>query len=395
LNENKGRILTRTGLCLGENLNKKKTQPEIHSATSDSEETAAVENGKGELVKQTHHNGAVTANPGDYLRLLAEVKERVRDAQYEALKKVNSELLRLYWDIGRIIVEQQETAGWGKRVVECLSEDLRNEFPGVKGFSAQNIWYMRQFFKEYQGLTKLQPLVGEIGWAHNLVILGRCKGPLEKEFYLRMTRKFGWSKNVLIHQIENQSYEKAMLGQTNFDRMVKPKYRVQAKLAVMDEYLFDFLELGEAHAERELEKALIARIENFLRAMGGMFAFMGSQYRLEVDGDEYYIDLLLYHRNLRALVAIELKVGKFQPEFVGKMQFYLSALDEQVRQKGENPSIGIILCKEKKRTVVEYALRDANKPIGVATYAITKTLPKELHGQLPAPDEITKLLQEL
>jgi predicted nuclease of restriction endonuclease-like (RecB) superfamily len=178
----------------------------------------------------------------------------------------------------------------------------------------------------------------------------RCSDPLEREFYIRMTGKFGWSKNVLVHQIENQSYEKSLLGQTNFDQALTPELRAQAKLAVKDEYTFDFLELGEEHSERELERALIARIEDFLRAMGGMFAFMGSQYRLEVDGREFFIDLLVFHRRLRCLVAIELKVGEFLPEFVGKMQFYLAALDRQVRQEDENPTIGIILCKEKSTT---------------------------------------------
>ena len=333
-------------------------------------------------------------NPGpDYAQLLAEVKERVRSAQYAALKTVNTELVGLYWDIGRMIAERQERSGWGRSVVENLSVDLRREFPGVAGFSVQNLWYMRQFYLEYSGHEKLQPLVGEIAWAHNLVIMSKCKDPLEREFYIRMTRKFGWSKNVLIHQIDNQSYEKSLLGQTNFDQALTPELRAQAKLAVKDEYTFDFLELGEEHNERELERALIVRIEDFLRAMGGMFSFMGSQYRLEVDGEEFFIDLLLFHRRLRCLVAIELKIGKFRPEFVGKMQFYLTALDLQIRQEDENSSIGIILCKEKNRTVVEYALHDARKPIGVATYEITKTLPKELRGQLPQPEEIAALLE--
>ncbi len=327
--------------------------------------------------------------------LLAEIKEPIRTAQYEALKAVNKELVGLYWDIGRMIVERRDAEGWGKSVVERLSEDLRREFPGVGGFSAANLWRMKAFFEAYTGLEKLAPLVREIGWSHNLAILERCKDPLEREFYLRMTRKFGWSRNVLIHQIDNQSYEKSMLGQTNFDQSLTPELRAQAKLAVKDTYTFDFLELGERHSERELEKALIARIEDFLRAMGGMFAFMGSQYRLEVDGDEYFIDLLLFHRRLRALVAIELKIGRFMPEFVGKMQFYLTALDRQLRQEDENPSIGIILCKEKNRTVVEYALHDAKKPIGVATYEITRTLPEALKGQLPSPREISKLLEDL
>jgi predicted nuclease of restriction endonuclease-like (RecB) superfamily len=254
---------------------------------------------------------------------------------------------------------------------------------------------MKAFFEAYSGLKKLAPLVREIGWSHNLAILERCKDQLEREFYLRMTRKFGWSKNVLIHQIDNQSYEKSLLGQTNFDQALTSELRAQAKLAVKDEYTFDFLELGGEHSERELERALISRIEDFLRAMGGMFAFMGSQYRLEVEGKEFFIDLLLFHRRLRCLVAIELKVGEFLPEFVGKMQFYLTALDRQVRQKDENPSIGIILCKEKNRTIVEYALHDARKPIGVATYEITKTLPKALKGQLPSPKDIAHLLEDL
>jgi predicted nuclease of restriction endonuclease-like (RecB) superfamily len=333
--------------------------------------------------------------PQDYPGLLTEIKERIRSAQYEALKAVNKELVGLYWDIGRMIVERQDVEGWGKAVVEQLAADLRTEFPGVGGFSASNLWRMKAFFEAYTGLEKLAPLVREIGWSHNLAILERCKDALEREFYLRMTRKFGWSKNVLIHQIDNQSYEKSLLGQTNFDQALTPELRAQAKLAVKDEYTFDFLELGEEHSERELERALIARIEDFLRAMGGMFAFMGSQYRLEVDGKEFFIDLLLFHRRLRCLVAIELKVGEFLPEFVGKMQFYLAALDRQVRQEDENPSIGIILCKEKSRTIVEYALHDARKPIGVATYEITKTLPKALKGQLPSPKDIAHLLEDL
>lgn len=329
----------------------------------------------------------------DYARLLTAVKERVRTAQYAALKAVNAELVGLYWDIGRMIVERQAGESWGKAIVQQLAGDLQQEFPGVGGFSASNLWRMKAFYDAYQGVEKLAPVVREIAWSHNIIILERCSDPLEREFYIRMTRKFGWSKNVLIHQIKNQSYEKSLLGQTNFDQSLTPEQRAQAKLAVKDEYIFDFLELSEEHGELELERALIAKVEHFLRAMGGMFAFMGSQYRLEVDGDEFFIDLLLFHRRLRCMVAIELKIGKFQPEFVGKMQFYLAALDRQVRLEDENPSIGIILCKEKKRTVVEYALHDARKPIGVATYEITKTLPKNLKGQLPPPEEIAALLE--
>lgn len=330
--------------------------------------------------------------PADYGALLIAVKERVRAAQYTALKAVNKELVGLYWDIGRMIVERQADARHGAAIAERLAEDLRQEFPGVGGFSRRNIFYMREFYQVYRDLPKVQPLVAQIGWSHNLIILQRCSDPLEREFYLRMTRKFGWSKSVLAHQIENQSYEKTLLGQTNFDKALTPELRAQAKLAVKDEYVFDFLELGEEHSERELERALIARVEDFLRAMGGLFAFVGSQFRMEVEDKEYFIDLLLFHRRLKCLVAVELKIGEFQPEFVGKMQFYLAALDRQVREKGENPSIGIILCKEKNRTIVEYALQNTGKPIGVATYQIVKRLPKELKGQLPGPEEIAKLL---
>jgi len=332
--------------------------------------------------------------PADYLSLLAEVKERVRAAQYAALKAVNKELVSLYWDIGRLIVSRQENATHGAAIAEQLAADLRLEFPGVSGYSRRNLFYMRELYLAYRDLPKVQPMVAQIGWTQNLMILQRCKDPLEREFYIRMTKRFGWTKNVLIHQIENQSYEKTLLGQTNFDKTVTRAIRAQAKLAVKDEYTFDFLELGEEHSERELERALIARVENFLRAMGGMFAFVGSQFYLEVEGEEFFIDLLLFHRRLRCLVAIELKIGKFQPEFVGKMQFYLTALDRQVREGDENSSIGIILCKEKNRTVVEYALHDASKPIGVATYRTVKHLPKELKGQLPEPGEIAKLLDE-
>lgn len=331
----------------------------------------------------------------EYSNLLQEVKQRIHSAQYEALKAVNKELIQLYWDIGKMIVERQKKYGWGKAIVETLARDLQAEFPGIQGFSIQNLWYMRQFYAEYHQNVNLQPLVGEISWAKHLVIMAKCKDELEREFYTRMTRKFGWTKNVLIHQIENQSYEKTLLGQTNFNKALPKKIKNQAKLAVKDEYTFDFLELGEEHSEMELERALIAKVNRFLVEMGGAFSFMGNQFRLEVDGEEYFIDILLYHRRLKCLVAIELKIGKFLPEHVGKMQFYLAALDNTVREKDENPSIGIILCKEKKRTIVEYALKVSNKPIAVANYRITSTLPKSLQKELPAPEQIRKLFDEV
>jgi predicted nuclease of restriction endonuclease-like (RecB) superfamily len=333
--------------------------------------------------------------PQDYGRLLGEIKERIRSAQYEALRRVNRELISLYWDIGRLIVERQRDAGWGRSVVETLAEDLRAEFPGIGGFSARNIWNMRNLFLTYSENEKLQPLVAEIGWTHNLIIMEKCKDDLEREFYLRMTRRLGWTKNVLTHQIENKTYEKTMLGQTNFEATLPEEIRGQAKLAVKDEYTFDFLELGDEHSERQLETAILGRIEPFLREMGGVFSFIGSQYRLEVGDQEYFVDLLLHHRRLRCLVAIELKIGEFLPEYVGKMQFYLAALDDSARMEDENPSIGIILCKSRNKTIVEYALRESTKPIGVASYRVVSTLPQELRGQLPAPDQVSKLLEDL
>jgi predicted nuclease of restriction endonuclease-like (RecB) superfamily len=331
----------------------------------------------------------------DYGRLLADIKERIRVAQYRALRAVNKELVVLYWDIGRMIAERQKDARHGDAIVEQLAKDLQREVPEGGGFSRRNIFYMREFYAAYRIFPKVQPLVAQIAWTHNLIILQRCKDPLEREYYIRMTAKIGWSKNILIHHIENQSYERTLCNQTNFDKTLPSERRTQAKLAVRDDYTFDFLELRAEHSERKLERAIIERVETFLRTMGGLFAFIGSQYRLEVDGKEYFIDLLLYHRRLKCLVAVELKVGEFEPEYVGKMQFYLATLDAIVRVKGERPSIGIILCKEKRRTVVEFALRDARKPIGVATYRIVRRLPAEIRGQLPSAQEIAKALEDI
>ena len=301
----------------------------------------------------------------------------------------------MYWDIGKMIVERQKKHNWGKSVVENIASDLQKEFPGVKGFSSSNLWRMRIFYEHYRKNEKLAPMVREIGWSHNIAITEKCKDNLEQEFYIRMTRKYGWSKNVLIHQIENKSYEKTLLNQTNFNKTITPEIKKQAKLAVKDEYSFDFLELGEEHSEKQLEKAILSRMDRFLREMGGLFAFVGSQFRLEVEDKEYFIDILLYHRHLRSLVALELKVGEFIPEYVGKMQFYLAVLDEKVRAKSENPSIGIIICKTKYKMVVEYALRQSEKPIGVAAYKVSAVLPKDLRKELPAPEKIAMLLNNI
>jgi len=328
----------------------------------------------------------------EYPGFLMEIKTRIRQAQYQALRAVNTELVRLYWDIGEAIHQRQETLGWGKSVVETLAADLQAEFPGRNGFSARNLWNMRDFYCEYSARPKLQPLVAEISWAKNLVIMSRCKDDLEREFYLRATARFGWTKAVLQHQVDNKSYEKFLLNQTNFDETLPATIRSQATLAVKDHYTFDFLELAEAHSERELEVALVQHLRRFLAEMGGMFTFVGNQYRLEVGGQEYFIDLLLFHRRLRTLVAIELKIGAFQPEYKGKIEFYLEALDAQERLEGENPPIGIIICRDKNKTVVEYALRNASRPIGVATYSVVPELPEAYRAELPSPEAIAERL---
>jgi len=329
----------------------------------------------------------------DYPGFLVAIKTRIRQAQYQALRAVNSELTRPYWDIGETIHRKQQSLGWGKSVVETLARDLQAEFPGRNGFSARNLWNMREFYGEYSALPKLQPLVAEISWAKNLVILGRCKDDLEREFYLRATARFGWTKAVLQHQIDNQSYAKYLLNQTNFDQTLPPEIKAQAVLAVKDHYTFDFLGLADEHSERELELALVQNLRSFLSEMGGLFTFVGTQHRLEVGGQEYFIDLLLFHRRLRALVAIELKVRSFQPEHKGKMEFYLEALDTQERLADENPSIGIIICRDKNKTVVEYALRTARRPIGVATYTVSAELPEAYRAELPSPEAIAERLK--
>jgi predicted nuclease of restriction endonuclease-like (RecB) superfamily len=328
-----------------------------------------------------------------YGELFEEIKEQIYKSQYEALKAVNTELISLYTFIGSSIVERQEKYGWGKSVVENLSEDLQKEFPGSRGYSSSNLWRMRNFFVEYQSNEKLAPLVREIGWSHNIVILEKCKDDLEREFYIKMTRKYGWTKNVLVHQIEGNAYQRFLSNQTNFDKTLTEKYKHQAKLAVKDEYNFDFLEISEAYSERELELGLIQNIRKFLLEMGGDFAFMGNQYRLQVEGETFFIDLLLYHRRLKSLIAIELKTEKFKPEYAGKMQFYLTALNETVKTEDENPSIGIIICKSKVRTTVEYALKDTQNPMGVSTYQIKEELPNEMKGLLPNSKEITQRLE--
>ena len=340
-------------------------------------------------------NSILTKENKDYSQFLVEIKERIHKSRYEAAKAVNQEIILLYWDIGRSITEKQQSLGWGKSVVETLSEDLQKEFPGMSGFSPRNIWYMQQFYAEYKDNTILQPLVAEISWSKHLVIMSKCKAMQERQFYILTTKKFGWTKDVLIHQIELKTYERYLLGQTNFDDTLPDKIKKQAILAVKDEYNFSFTNLADEHSEADLELALLKNIRAFLIEFGSDFSFIGNQYRIEVEDEEYFIDLLLFHRRLQSLVAVELKIGKFIPEYKGKMEFYLNLLNDRVKLPHENEAIGIIVCKSKKRTIVEYALKDSKKPIGIATYNLSATLPEAYKTLLPAPDEIAAKLDAL
>lgn len=294
-----------------------------------------------------------------------------------------------------MIVEKQEQLGWGKAVVEQLSNDLQKEYPGQSGWSARNLWLMKQFYEVYQNNEFLQPLAAEIGWTHNVLIMSKCKDDLQREFYIRMTKKYGWTKKVLINQLENNAYAQYLTSQTNFEQTLPEKYSNQAILAVKDDYHFDFLNMAEKHSEHELENEIVNNIRDFLIEMGGDFSFIGNQYKIIESGDEYFIDLLLFHRRLKSLVAIELKIGEFIPEYAGKMQFYLNLLNDTVKLPDEKPSIGIIICKSKKRTRVEYALKNTNQPIGISTYNITKKLPEEFEGLLPSPEKIAQNIKNI
>ncbi|HIU74740.1 MAG TPA: DUF1016 family protein [Candidatus Pelethocola excrementipullorum] len=328
-----------------------------------------------------------------YLQLISEVKALIQKKQFQTIKQINAETINLYWEIGEEIYRQQEEKGWGKAIVQVLSKELQKEFPGAKGYSAANLWRMRNFYLNYRDSEKLAPLVREISWSNNIVIMEKCKDDLQREFYIQMTIRYGWTKRILTNFIEAQTYEKYLLNQTNFDLTLPEERRSQAKLAVKDEYTFDFAELSPEYSEHELELQLVNHIRAFLIEMGGDFTFVGNQYHLVVGSKDLYIDLLLFHRRLRSLIAIELKIGEFEAEYAGKMQLYLTVLDEQVKLPEENPFIGIIICKSKDKTFVEYALKQSNVPIGVATYQLSHSLPENMKDILPNPEEIVERLR--
>ena len=287
-----------------------------------------------------------------YEPLVDDLKELIHKKQYQVLKLINSETINLYWEIGEEIYRQQEENGWGKSIVQVLSTELQKEFPGAKGYSAANLWRMRNFYLTYRDSEKLAPLVREISWSNNIIIMEKCKDDLQREFYIQMTKRYGWTKRILTNFIEAQTYEKYLLNQTNFDLTLPVEQRVQAKLAVKDEYTFDFAELSPEYSEHELEMQLVNNIRAFLIEMGGDYTFIGNQYHLMAGNRDLYIDLLLFHRRLRSLIAIELKIGEFEAEYAGKMQLYLTALDEQVKLPHDEKN-SVILAPNQKTTLID------------------------------------------
>ena len=333
----------------------------------------------------------------EYFKFLNDLKNKIKQSQYQAYRTVNKELISLYWDIGKSIVGKQEKLGWGQKIIQQLAEDLQKEFPRNSGFSYANLDRMRKFHLTYKDNPKLAQLVREIPWGQNITILEKLKDNYQREYYLRMTIRSSWSRNILIHQIESKSFERFLTDKKshNFDKTLPVKMLKKVKSTMKDSYLLDFLEISEDIKEKELERKLLENIKSFLLELGIGFTFIGNQYKIVLGENEYFIDLLFYHRHLKCLIAIDLKIGKFIPEYAGKMNFYLNLLDDKVKLQDENPSIGLILCKEKDNIVVEYALRNIKKPVGVAKYYLTRKLPAKLLKQLPSPSVIENKLREL
>ena len=331
--------------------------------------------------------------PEGYDSFLRNLKDRVRSAQLRASLSVNRELVLLYWRTGRDILERQNQAGWGAKVIERLARDLHSEFPDMKGLSRTNLLYMRAFAEAWPDESFVQQVVGQIPWGHNLRILDLLKDPDDREWYARAVLQHGWSRNVLVHQIETGLRHREGKAQSNFTQTLPPGQSDLAQQVLKDPYNFEFLTLAEEAHERDLERALINQLRDFLLELGIGFAFVGSQYPLDVGGQEFRIDLLFYHLRLRAYVVVELKAQDFKPEFSGKMNFYLSAIDDLLRHPDDQASIGIILCKSKNKVVAEYALRDLGKPVGVSEYRLTSALPSDLEGSLPTVDELERTLK--
>lgn len=337
--------------------------------------------------------------PSGYPELLEDLKVRIREARTRAGIVANQELLLLYYGIGLDLHTRLEAGTWGTGIVDRLAEDLHRAFPEMEGFSPRNLRRMRAFYRAYpldarsraiwpQAVAKLElvkwpPVVAKLTWGHNVILLEKCKNPVERDWYAQAALEYGWGRNVLVHQIESKLHGRQGKALTNFKRTLPPTQSDLAQQVVKDPYTFDFLASAEDVQEREIERGLVEHIQRFLLELGVGFAFVGRQVHMDVGDQDFYIDLLFYHLRLRCYVVIELKAGAFKPEYAGKMNFYLSAVDDRLRHKDDQPSVGIILCKSKNRLIAEYALRDTHKPIGVSAYKLTKALPEKLKGTLP------------
>jgi len=329
-----------------------------------------------------------------YKEFFNEVVETINKARYKAFKSLNKFHIQQNYELGEIIVRNQEKYGWGKSIVDTLSKDINRIIDGAKGYSSQNLWRMRQFYLEYKDKPDLLELAFKIPWGQNLLIIHKIKNDEEKRYYLMATDKLAWSRAVLLNQIKADAYSRQLADKklNNFDKTLPSHLSEQANEALKSEYNLDFLGITKPIKERELENGLVEKIRDLLLELGYGFSFIGNQYKLKLNDKENAIDLLFYNRILKCLVAIELKTVEFEPEFAGKMNFYLELLDEQEKLPDDNPSIGIILCPEKDNIEVEFALRPSNKPIGVSEYSLTKNLPKKLKGKIPTSEELKQML---
>ena len=336
--------------------------------------------------------GSLTPPPQGYAEWLAELKTRVHAAQQRATLAVNRELVLLYWQIGRDVLARQAEQGWGAKVIDRLARDLRAAFPEMKGFSPRNLKYMRAFADAWPDAEFVQAALAQLPWYHQLALLDKLPSAEARRWYAAKAIEHNWSRNVLVMQIETRLLERTGQAVTNFPATLPAPQSDLAQESIKDPYRFDFLGLTEDAQEREIEHALVRHVTEFLLELGAGFAFVGRQVLLDVGGDEFFIDLLFYHLKLRCYLVIELKGGKFKPEHLGQLGFYLTAVDRQVKSEHDNPTIGLLLCKSKNKVVAEYALGDKSQPMGVAEYKLLESLPLELQTSLPSIEQIEREL---
>jgi predicted nuclease of restriction endonuclease-like (RecB) superfamily len=346
-----------------------------------------------------------TIKNSEYASWIAELKHKVRSTQIKAAIAVNKELILFYWDLGAMLSEKIKASNWGEKVLEVVSKDLKDEFPEMKGFSERNLKYCRFFFEFYtlsigqQSVAQMtdeyiirQQLVAQIPWGHNIQIFSKANSVKEALFYIQKTKENNWSRDVLALQIKSNLFQRSGSAITNFSNTLPESFSDLAQQTLKDPYIFDFLQLTEGYKEKDIENQLVNHIKKFLLELGKGFAFVGQQYHLEIADKDYYIDLLFYHIKLKCYVVIELKNTAFIPEYAGKLNFYLSAVDSLLKEGEDKPTIGILLCREKNNLEAEFALRDINKPIGISEFELTNILPENLKSALPTIEELEQNL---